>query len=134
MSRKPSHIPARKAFPVAVRRTVSERSGGVCELPECEADAEHFDHIIPVAFGGTSTLKNCRHLCGPCNAEKGKLEAKMALKADKMGGRVGQHSRRMKAKQKGKHKPIQSRGFNKTHKQKLPTKAKPFGSWEKRDQ
>lgn len=115
MSRKPEWINDRKPFPAAVRKTVAERSGGVCEIEGCENPAAHFDHHFPVALGGESTLENCRHLCEPCNAAKGRLEAKMALRADKMGGRIGQQARR----KAGKTKKIPSRGFDTRFKRKV---------------
>ena len=30
----------------------------------------HFDHIVPYAKGGTSTLDNCQILCVECNLKK----------------------------------------------------------------
>jgi hypothetical protein len=46
---------------------------------------------------------------------QGRLEAKMALRADKMGGRVGQQKRRAE----GKTKQIQSPGFDKRYRKKM---------------
>ena len=36
----------------------------------------HFDHIIPYAKGGTSTLENCQILCIECNLKKSDKELK----------------------------------------------------------
>jgi hypothetical protein len=93
---------------------------------EIAPDNWHADHVIPVAFGGESTLANGQALCVECNAAKGRLEAKMALRADKMGGRVGQQARREKAKASGKPR-LQSRGFDKTLRRKMD------GSVERRE-
>ena len=116
-SRRPDHIPARKAFPPKVRQAIYDRSGGHCGIcgVEIAPDNWHADYVIPVAFGGESTLANGQALCQPCNAAKGRLEAKMALRADKMGGRVGQQARRAK----GKTKQIQSPGFDKRYRKKM---------------
>ena len=82
---------------------------------EIAPDNWHADHRVPVAFGGESTLANGQALCQPCNAAKGKLEAKMALRADKMGGRIGQQARRAK----GKTAKIPGRGFDKRYRKKM---------------
>jgi 5-methylcytosine-specific restriction endonuclease McrA len=37
----------------------------------CGAPAEHVDHIIPVADGGTDRLDNLRPSCAACNLAKG---------------------------------------------------------------
>ena len=36
----------------------------------------HFDHIVPYAKGGTSTLENCQILCVECNLKKSDKELK----------------------------------------------------------
>jgi 5-methylcytosine-specific restriction endonuclease McrA len=115
MSRRPDHIPARKPFPKSVKAVVLKRSGGMCEAEGCTRTGKDFDHIKPVAFGGTSTLENCQLLCRDCNAEKGIQEGRDAAKADRKGGRSGQHARRTRAKAEGRYKPIPSRGFSKQH-------------------
>ena len=128
MTRRPDHIPTRKAFPPKVRQAIFDRSGGECEAcgVEIAPDNWHADHRVPVAFGGESTLANGQALCQPCNAAKGKLEAKMALRADKMGGRIGQQARRAK----GKTAKIPGRGFQ-TNKDG-PYKSKINGKTERR--
>jgi 5-methylcytosine-specific restriction endonuclease McrA len=53
-----------------LRLAVFERDGGQCV--ECSATFElQFDHVIPVAMGGGSTLENLQILCGDCNRRKG---------------------------------------------------------------
>ena len=111
MSRRPEHIPRRKAFPKPVKAAVLQRSGGMCEMPGCDRVGRDFDHIRPVATGGDNSLDNCQLLCRPCNASKGVQEAQDAAKSDRQGGRSGQYARRQRAKEEGRYKPIAGRGF-----------------------
>ena len=111
MSRRPEHIPRRKAFPKPVKAAVLQRSAGMCEAPGCERVGRDFDHIKPVATGGDNSLDNCQLLCRPCNASKGVTEAQDAAKSDRQGGRSGQYARRQRAKEEGRYKPIAGRGF-----------------------
>ena len=104
MSRRPDWLPPRKEFSEKIKRQIAERSGGVCEahrvpahygLPKsCERIAVEKDHIMPEGLGGESTLKNGAALCRPCHELKSVIDTAMMLKADKMGGRVGQQARR----------------------------------------
>jgi 5-methylcytosine-specific restriction endonuclease McrA len=49
---------------------VWKRDGGRCR--NCGATSElQFDHVIPVAMGGSSEPENLQLLCGPCNRMKG---------------------------------------------------------------
>jgi hypothetical protein len=66
---KPEHIPAH------VRREVWKRDGGRCtwklangEICGSTSDLQ-FDHIEPLALGGTSTVDNVRIACRPHNLE-----------------------------------------------------------------
>jgi 5-methylcytosine-specific restriction endonuclease McrA len=62
--------PRREPVPRDVRRIVWERDGGACV--QCgDAFELQFDHIIPVALGGATTVENLQVLCGPCNRSKG---------------------------------------------------------------
>ena len=53
-----------------MRRAVFERDGGQCT--ECGSNFDlQYDHVIPVALGGATTVDNIQLLCGPCNRLKG---------------------------------------------------------------
>jgi hypothetical protein len=61
-----------RAIPAHVRRAVYERDAGRCawvdERGRCGSTSRlEFDHVRPVARGGTSTVENLRLLCGPHN-------------------------------------------------------------------
>lgn len=59
----------RQSIPREVRRVVFERDGGLCT--ECGSNFDlQYDHIIPVALGGASTVENLQLLCGQCNQAK----------------------------------------------------------------
>lgn len=60
----------RTTIPKEIRRSVWERDEGRCV--DCGSDFDlQFDHIIPVAMGGASTVENLQLLCAPCNQAKG---------------------------------------------------------------
>lgn len=53
-----------------IRRAVFERDGGTCV--ECGSNFDlQYDHVIPVALGGATSLENLQLLCGDCNRAKG---------------------------------------------------------------
>jgi 5-methylcytosine-specific restriction endonuclease McrA len=60
----------REPIPRAVRLAVFERDGGRCV--ECGSGFDiQYDHVIPLALGGATTLQNRQILCAPCNRAKG---------------------------------------------------------------
>ena len=61
-----------RTIPAEARRAVRERDGGRCAHVgptghRCESRAVEFDHIVPIAKGGASTIDNVRLLCRPHN-------------------------------------------------------------------
>jgi hypothetical protein len=60
----------RQPVPREIRRAVFERDGGSCV--ECGSNFDlQYDHVIPVALGGATSLDNLQLLCGDCNRTKG---------------------------------------------------------------
>lgn len=115
MTRRPDWIPKRKPFPKAVTEAVQERSGGTCEAEGCIRPGAEYDHDLPVALGGESTLENCRLLCSVHHAIKTAADVKAIAKADRASGRSGQYARRQRA---GGSR-IKSRGFDATYRKKM---------------
>jgi hypothetical protein len=61
--------PTRIPIPIEVRRAVFERDGGKCV--ECDSNFDlQYDHILPVALGGATTVENLQLLCADCNRRK----------------------------------------------------------------
>lgn len=59
----------RKAIPDDVKVYVMKRDGGSCRA--CGSRSElQYDHIIPLAMGGSNNAENLQILCGPCNRSK----------------------------------------------------------------
>lgn len=62
--------PRREPIPRELRLAVFRRDGGRCAECGCAFDLQ-YDHVIPVALGGASTLANLQLLCSVCNQSKG---------------------------------------------------------------
>jgi len=61
--------PMRSPIPAELRRAVFERDGGRCV--ECDSNFDlQYDHVLPVALGGATTLENLQLLCAECNRRK----------------------------------------------------------------
>ena len=60
----------RRVIPTAVKLEVWRRDGGKCVVCGA-ADELHFDHVVPISRGGTSTVaENIQLLCARHNLEK----------------------------------------------------------------
>jgi hypothetical protein len=69
-SEGPVAVALRTGISLEIKRRVWERCGGRCV--ECGSDQLlEFDHVIPLAMGGSSTERNLQLLCAPCNRSKG---------------------------------------------------------------
>jgi 5-methylcytosine-specific restriction endonuclease McrA len=61
--------PTRVPISSDLRRAVFERDGGRCV--ECGSNFDlQYDHILPVAHGGATTVENLQLLCADCNRRK----------------------------------------------------------------
>ncbi|MGO4250203.1 DUF222 domain-containing protein [Paenarthrobacter sp. RAF54_2] len=56
-------------FPTGMRRFIETRDH-TCRTPYCDAPIRHYDHILPWAEGGKTTLNNAAGLCERCNHTK----------------------------------------------------------------
>jgi hypothetical protein len=62
--------PRREPLPREVRLAVWRRDRGRCR--ECGHGFDlQYDHVIPLALGGASSVENLQLLCGDCNRAKG---------------------------------------------------------------
>jgi hypothetical protein len=71
MNREQIALAKREHIPDAVRMFVWQRDKGQCTRCDSKERLE-FDHIIPLAEGGSSTERNIQLLCETCNRSKGK--------------------------------------------------------------
>src|SRR5439155_16952310 len=62
--------PNRPPIPDDVKLFVWSRDGGCCVRCGSQIDLE-FDHVIPLAMGGSSSARNLQILCAACNRAKG---------------------------------------------------------------
>lgn len=64
-------VPRRRTpLPQEVKVAVWQRDMGRCVNCESQQELE-FDHIIPLAMGGSNTVRNIQLLCAACNRRKG---------------------------------------------------------------
>jgi hypothetical protein len=69
MNADESGRPTRIGIPSDLRRAVFERDGGRCV--ECGSNFDlQYDHVLPVALGGATTVENLQLLCADCNRRK----------------------------------------------------------------
>ncbi|HWH11549.1 MAG TPA: HNH endonuclease signature motif containing protein [Solirubrobacteraceae bacterium] len=60
----------RQPIPQQIKTLVWQRDAGRCVDCATRKDLE-FDHIIPLALGGSNTARNLQLLCAACNRRKG---------------------------------------------------------------
>lgn len=80
----------RNEFSRKVKRDAFARSGGHCEI--CGAKVLFgkfaYDHVIPDALGGETTLDNCQVACLSCHKEKtGKADIPRIAKTKRISDR-----------------------------------------------
>jgi hypothetical protein len=69
VERNVKNPPVRRPIPDDVKLLVWSRDGGVCV--RCGANQDlHFDHVIPIARGGSDDPENLQLLCRTCNLAK----------------------------------------------------------------
>lgn len=69
MGSAPRAATARRAIPDDVKQYIWARDEARCR--SCGSTSElQFDHVIPLAMGGSSNVENLQVLCGPCNRRK----------------------------------------------------------------
>lgn len=69
MGATPRSSPTRRSIPDDIKQYIWTRDGGSCRA--CGSTAElQYDHIIPLAMGGSNNSENLQILCGPCNRSK----------------------------------------------------------------
>jgi hypothetical protein len=64
-----------RVIPAHIKREVYQRDGGKCVLCGSTHNLQ-YDHLIPFALGGKSTLENIRLLCFNCNQRR-RIRAKL---------------------------------------------------------
>lgn len=76
-------------FTRKIKLAAFERAGGRCE--KCTARLVpgkfRFDHILPLALGGESSLANCQCTCVTCDAPKTAEDISRIRKADRQQAR-----------------------------------------------
>ncbi len=75
-----SNDPYSRFIPIQMKRAIFARSKGQCEylapntLARCPSKAHlQIDHVIPLAVGGKTELKNLRHLCPAHNLKAAQM-------------------------------------------------------------
>lgn len=69
MASAPRGATVRQAIPDDLKQYIWTRDEGRCRA--CGSTSElQYDHIIPLAMGGSNNAENLQILCGPCNRSK----------------------------------------------------------------
>ena len=98
MTRRPDHIPPRKAIPKRIKAEAWQQADGRCQSCGITLHGGDFayDHVLPVALGGKNELSNVQVLCDPCHISKTSGDVARISKADRQGARSGQYAKRKK--------------------------------------
>lgn len=65
-----------REFPPAMKRFLRWRDG-TCRAPYCDAPVRQYDHIVPAAEGGGTSIDNGQGLCAGCNLRKEEATARV---------------------------------------------------------
>ena len=98
--RAPKRLPRGTHIPAHVRREVVERDGGTCAFVSADGhrcdsrERVEFDHIVPLAKGGKSTVDNLRLHCRTHNQYRAKQHFGAGFTAEKVS--AAKHRARQK--------------------------------------
>lgn len=77
------------------------------------------EHLVPLADGGTNETDNRAFFCRPCAKPKTAKEARDRGKSKRIAEGRTQADRRAARKSEGRHRPIPSRGFDKSLRKRM---------------
>lgn len=113
----------RAEFTAKVRDKAADRSAGKCQkcgLP-FGGKKMHFDHILPLALSGESSLANCQVLCVSCHTAKtAKEDVPRIRKADRVKRAARGIKNNIGPKIKSAGFPIKQEKLGKIDKSALP--------------
>lgn len=86
----------RKALSLTAKHKLRLAQEYLCAECQCDLDGVRveYDHILPLALGGTNEIENFQALCAPCHREKTNGDVSRISKADRQALRTGQQKLR----------------------------------------